>query len=215
MVVIEKQKVFWNSVAENIEFQKEVHLSLLMEYINKNDYILDFGCGYGRVMDILQKSNFNKIIGIDSSEKMIERGKLQFPTFQLLHLLPFSKLPFYDHTFDAIIVVDVFASIIHNNLQEFIMNELSRVLKPNGIIYIYDFILSERTRNIERYNRYKDTFPNYGTFLLDGGLIVRHLSKQRIYKLTERYDLQVFETFDCVTLNGNTTDGFCYIGKKI
>ena len=64
-----------------------------------------------------------------------------------------------------------------------IINEIYRVLKPGGIIYINDFLLNEDKRNKERYEKYKDKYGVYGAFELSEGGRFRHHTEKWIDEL--------------------------------
>ena len=69
--------VDWNSdISQNLRFQQ------LVKVIDANNpfSILDYGCGYGALLDYLidNKYSFSKYIGYDISEKMIEASRLLY-----------------------------------------------------------------------------------------------------------------------------------------
>jgi len=73
------QSVDWNSP----ERQKTVFHQLIKIWINPQDSasILDFGCGYGALLDFLQAENYSltKYIGYDFSSSMIENALQTHP----------------------------------------------------------------------------------------------------------------------------------------
>ena len=93
------------------------------------------------------------------------------------------------------------------------MNEIKRVLKPNGIIYINDFLLNDDERNIKRYNKFDDKYNCYGIFELDEGAILRHYDEKRIEELIKDFDTIEYEKVVYTTMNGNNSNGFNYLGK--
>lgn len=73
--------VDWNSdISQNLRFQQ------LVKVIDANNpfSILDYGCGYGALLDYLldNKYSFSKYIGYDISEKMIEASKQQYSSIE-------------------------------------------------------------------------------------------------------------------------------------
>ncbi len=58
---------FWNDAAEGdnknfkeaIVFEDPINIESLSKYINKEANILDFGCGYGRITNVLYKSVYS------------------------------------------------------------------------------------------------------------------------------------------------------------
>ncbi len=59
------------------------------------DTAIDIGCGYGRMSCTLKEIGYNKVIGIDPSEKLINYAKQNYPKCQFLigslPLLPIEK----------------------------------------------------------------------------------------------------------------------------
>ncbi len=75
------QKKYWNTVAEKKEFTTPFHFEEFAKFVNKEGIILDVGCGYGRTLEQLNLEGYGNLIGIDFSEKMIQRGKEKYPHF--------------------------------------------------------------------------------------------------------------------------------------
>jgi SAM-dependent methyltransferase len=100
--------------------------------------ILDLGCGTGRHLIFFSKKGF-KVYGVDASPTALKMAKdwvknegLNVETF--LHRME-NPFPFENDFFDAIISIQV----IHHNLKKqviFTIQEITRVLKKNGFIFI-------------------------------------------------------------------------------
>ncbi len=107
--------------------------------LTKNDVVVEFGCGTGRL--IFQLNNYCKqIIGLDISDKMIDAAnklakEKKTSNVQFIHSA--EKIPLADNSVDKIYVCWVFSLMpdmaIHQALKEF-----ERILKPNGGAYIFD-----------------------------------------------------------------------------
>jgi len=87
-------------------------------------------------------------------------------------------------------------------------------LKPDGIIYINDFLLNSDERNIKRYNKYKQKHKNYGEFELPEGAIVCHSNKAWVKKSLQIFKELEFKEIDYITMNGNKSNGYYYIEKS-
>jgi phosphatidylethanolamine/phosphatidyl-N-methylethanolamine N-methyltransferase len=93
-------------------------------------HLLEIGVGNGRHF---QFYNTHKVIGIDTSSKMLEMAKKQKKQNIELVLMNAEALLFQDQTFDYIVMSHVIAVV---DDPEKLLEESYRVLKPNGKIYI-------------------------------------------------------------------------------
>ena len=112
-------------VSEKLVFEK---------YVDYNHKILDIGCGAGRTTIGLKKLGYNRIVGIDISEKMIMKAQnndssLQFIVSNVL------ELPFNDRTFDVAFFSFNGLMLIPNIInRRKAMIEIKRVLKSKGLL---------------------------------------------------------------------------------
>jgi len=130
--------------------------------INKNDTILDIGCGGGKTVNTLAKiATEGKVYGIDCSEvsvavstsknkRLIEKGQVK-----ILHA-SVDSLPFSDDMFDLVIAVDsyYFWPDLINNLKE-----IRRVLKTGGSV----ILVNEMYRD-ERFEKRNSKLARIGDF---------------------------------------------------
>ncbi|MFR6018314.1 MAG: class I SAM-dependent methyltransferase [Paraclostridium sordellii] len=105
---------------------------IISKYLNKKDKILDIGCGAGRTTIGIYKLGYKNIIGIDISNKMIEKAKQNFDNIRF-EVADTINLPFDDNYFDSIIFPFNGLMLIpklENRLKA--LKEIKRVLKKNG-----------------------------------------------------------------------------------
>ena len=98
--------------------------------------ILDLCCGTGDLTRIIKKKFSDaEVIGIDFSEKMLEIAKEKDTELNYLQA-DVVKLPFDDNSFDIITI-----AFGLRNIEDFdcALNEIYRVLKPNGQFLHLDF----------------------------------------------------------------------------
>lgn len=121
--------------------------------------ILEIGCGTGATVVKLAKHNHCKLTAIDQSEKMLKAARQRAwfnkvtAKIKFIQITNQSKLPFEDDTFDVIYAESVLA-IIEPNQLGFLMDEISRVLKPNAKFISNDAIWKDTTdiKMIEQIN---------------------------------------------------------------
>lgn len=103
--------------------------------------ILDVATGTGDLAIALQKGTGADIVGLDLSQQMLNVGIDKVKRLQLDKKIKMMKgdaenLPFEDNNFDAVTVA--FGARNFENLEKG-LNELKRVVKPGGSVYILEF----------------------------------------------------------------------------
>ena len=137
------------------EIQKELLDKILkLKGIDKNQKILEVGCGTGRFFIPLIKEGYN-MYGLDYSEGMISKLKenikeenLKFDERRIIQG-DARKMPFKENTFDLVIS---YRTLIHIPDYELVLKEIGRVLKPNGIAII-EFNNKKSISSIARFYR--------------------------------------------------------------
>jgi 2-polyprenyl-6-hydroxyphenyl methylase/3-demethylubiquinone-9 3-methyltransferase len=98
--------------------------------------ILDVGCGAGFLSNFLATQGCD-VTGVDLSAESLEVAKKYDETKLVKYLISDAgRLPFADHTFEVITAMDF---LEHVEVPEKIIQELSRVLKPNGLFIYHTF----------------------------------------------------------------------------
>ena len=98
-----------------------------------NSEILDYGCGVGPTIEKVVNFNPHKITGIDISDISISKAKAKFKNFdRKVELLVDNceKTNFNSDTFDIVYGL----GIIHHLQTSRCINEISRILKHNGVL---------------------------------------------------------------------------------
>ena len=97
---------------------------IFRKYITgKDNLILDIGCGAGRHY----LCQFGKVVGIDPEIYLLVKASYLYD--QVYHANA-TELPFNDNTFDYVVSTDVIGHIAD---KDSLLNEIHRVLKPNGL----------------------------------------------------------------------------------
>ena len=120
-------------------------VSKLLE-LQKNDYVLDAGCGVGGSSFFIAKNFGVKVMGITLSQKQIKQArknviKQNLDNLVKFEIMDFNKTNFKNDTFTKILCIE---SACHaKNKLEF-LKEAYRILKPGGRIVIDDGFLAKR-----------------------------------------------------------------------
>lgn len=132
----------WDKVATKVNFNLEVDGARLLGMIDRKAKVLDFGCGYGRISNELAELGLTELTGVDPSREMIERGRKSFPGLSLRYSAG-TDLPFDDSAFDVIVICAVFTCIQSLDERRKVTAEITRVLKPGGIVHVSEFCSKE------------------------------------------------------------------------
>lgn len=208
-----EQKEYWDQAASEKEFTTPFQAEQFSRYVKKEHTILDVGCGYGRTLAELRQNGYENLIGLDFSEKMIQRGRHLFPQLDL-RTMKSGKIELPDQSVDAVILFAVLTCIQKDTDQQILIREIRRVLKPGGILYVNDFLLNTDERNVSRYQKFQRKYGTYGIFELPEGAVCRHHSEAWIKELLSDFQALIYERLIFTTMNGHRSNGFYFIGKS-
>jgi ubiquinone/menaquinone biosynthesis C-methylase UbiE len=112
-------------------------LDFIKDHIKKEDKILDFGCGNGRLLEILREKDVD-YYGVDVSQELVNLAKERYPQFSsnIVKISGQAGLDFPNDFFDSVVSVAVFHHLPGKNFRLDIAKELFRITKPGGIVIV-------------------------------------------------------------------------------
>lgn len=174
----------------NVQFQKEI--DILINNLEEGSRILDVGTAIGDYPKYLtEKCNKNfKVIGVDSSENMIDVAIKNAPkaSFKVMDM---RSLDFSDNSFNAIICL---ATLIHvdDDMAVKILEKFDSMLKDNGLIIVNvmehtsgDKEIYEKEPFNPKYNTYFNRYTK--TFFIDW-------FKEKDYEIIDIIDNPIFNS---------------------
>jgi ubiquinone/menaquinone biosynthesis C-methylase UbiE len=186
----------WDLVAMDVDFNLEIDTLEFTHLVPKDTAILDYGCGYGRICEILYSMGYNNIRGVDSSPKMIRRGNLLYPHLTLSQTQG-TTLQYPDSKFGVIVLCAVLTCIPEYQAKKDILSEIERVLKPGGIIHMVEFS-NEASK----------------TFVSKIGITMHHQRPSELRSLVSAFTELKFEVIRTKTMVGNAAKAVNYFGQK-
>lgn len=207
------QRDYWNRVAWAKTFTHPLKPRLLSKYVSRLNRIVDYGCGYGRLVKELIDLGYKNIRGYDVSDELIRRGR-QDMTLPLFHVDHVNDLPEENNSLDCILLFAVLTCIPSNAMQQELINSLHAKLKPGGIIYISDYYLQENLSEVSQYACYENDPKNFGVFTLTEGVMFRHHTREWIRDLTREFSLIKELNIRVKTMNGVDAKAFQLIAQK-
>ena len=137
----DKTSNIYNSRYRSVQFEK---YSRSLKDIDLSGKTLDLGSGTGLLSKFLKK----KLISIDISQKMLIKSNSKNVQGDMV------KLPFKDNSFDTVLS---FSALMNSNSPQKTINEVHRILKPNGafiVTYLKDF---DFTKDLQRKFKIKES----------------------------------------------------------
>jgi ubiquinone/menaquinone biosynthesis C-methylase UbiE len=127
-------------------------LAFIADYVEDGDKILDYGCGNGRLLEILKEKKV-EYVGVDISQKLIDLAKEKYPDHSesFFKIASQGSLAFPDNYFNRIISVAVFHHFPEKYARE-MARELFRITKPGGTIVITAWNLWQKKRRKNIFN---------------------------------------------------------------
>jgi ubiquinone/menaquinone biosynthesis C-methylase UbiE len=134
------QRIAWVYDILDLPFEYGRYRKIRPQLFNQlSGRILDAGVGTGRNFPFYPPSS--EVIGIDLSPAMLARAERRLstaPTMVELRCMDVTKLDFPDRFFDAAVATFLFCTL-PDELQVAGMRELSRVVKPGGIVRCLEY----------------------------------------------------------------------------
>jgi SAM-dependent methyltransferase len=207
---------YWDDVAATASFTHPLNESWIKEHGDPATAVLDYGCGYGRMLSVAERLGFESLFGVDPSAAMIERARSACPRAQ------FSILEAGDastglspSSVGLALLVAVLTCIPDEETQHAIVDEIERILIPSGLLYVSDFLLQKDTRNLVRYAKFEGKGLPYGVFEIDDGRTsMRHHDGDYLLGLFSEFEIVAREEFSLETMKGNPAVGTRLLLRK-
>jgi ubiquinone/menaquinone biosynthesis C-methylase UbiE len=142
-------ELYSKSVFENTYFLGYRDLPGILSSLSQGKKALDFGCGAGRSTRFLKTLGFDTV-GVDISESMLDIAQAHDCDGKYV-LIDGQSIPFSDNSFDVVLSCFVFMTVSNKKMLSKIFSEISRVLKPGGIIL---FVTSSKYLYTKKYISY-------------------------------------------------------------
>lgn len=145
----------------------------IIPYLNKNQKLLDVGCGPGTILKDLGQY-VKQVVGIETLPELVELAKSQA---DLPENVEFQQglayeLPFEDNSFDVVHALQV---VVHLSDPSAGLKEMLRVCKKGGFVCVKDGDLSLTTVYPEEYAEiFHESTPARGTTLKIAGRLMKH-----------------------------------------
>lgn len=200
------QHDYWNRVAWEKEFTHPLDLALLNQHLSINSNILDYGCGYGRVIAELEGDGFRSVLGVDTSSELVRRAESTLGGEKAQHINSV-RAPFENASFDCVVLFAVLTCVPNTAHQMTLIKEIHRLLKPGGLLYISDYLLQT-----DKFN--EGTYNENGVFILSEGAVFRHHTLEYLKELFTDFKWITTKQVPVKTLLGSDAEAIQLLLKK-
>ena len=180
----------WDSISETVEFTAPVDTVRISQLLDPQARILDLSCGYGRVTAQLSLQGFANVIGYDASQRMIERGRLEYPDLKL-EVANAHAIPESDESFEAVVIAALLTSEPERHRRSAIISEIARLLAPDGLVIGVDFLVNDNVQ-----------YNGNGHFAGPEGIEMKHFSEQELAE-----EFSQFKNWECKKVPAKTISG--------
>lgn len=172
------------------------------------DFLLDIGSGYGRVLDYLSDKGFTHVFGLEYNFRYLEKSHLSVVCGKG------EQAPFKDESFGAIFSIGVFSYILEDSKRVQFINEIHRILKPQGLLFLSCFMISGDEYHQKKYREGRTKYGTHGIFESDSGGIFRHSQEDEYRKLLHNFHILSWKTRPFTTMNKREALGVVIQAKK-
>jgi len=127
-----------------------------LESLKEKSIVYDLGCGNGRNM-IYNNLSF---VGIDNCKNFVNICRKKNLNVIESNLM---SIPLKNESCDAIICIAVFHHFSCDENRLKVLNEIYRLLKPNGKILLSVWSINQPEKTKRKFNNYGDTIVNWNT----------------------------------------------------
>lgn len=210
---ITKNDSNWKENSNKLTFTTPLPSKIFIEAINVENRILDLGCGYGRVLSYLENNGFRNLVGVDISEELLMSAK-KVCQYSNLKVGSFESIPCRDNEVDIIFLMAVISNCITKVQERKMINEINRVLKPKGIIFLEFFMLDLRPKKLKMYLAGLIRHGEIGRFKTSQGFLFKHRSINQVRRLFSDYSILEIEEIMFTTWSGANHKGCKMILEK-
>lgn len=204
----------WSSATyeKQTKFTTPLPNEKFLSSLPKNIKILDAGCGYGRVLQYLEKMGFKDLTGFDISRDYIDEAKRICPKAKIF-TSDFENFEPKDK-YGLILLMGVIEYILSDKKQDIFFDKISRSLSSGGYVLLETFTVDFRAG----WRQYITGFINtmhFGRFRNSKGFECYHRTAASLKRILQKYFIiESAEARRYLTWTNNACKGHYFVLRK-
>lgn len=198
---------YWNKEGAQKVFTHPI-CSEWLTRIEKNDVILDFGCGYGRLTPDPKQAGFSNIFSYDPSDVLIERAIRENPGA----IYTSNAVDLLGKSFNLILCFALFTSCPTCDEQNELISQIDEFTRESSQLYISDYEIGDNQNYHDRYEQRE--LGIYGCFA-SGNVVFRHHQPGHFDNLLSNWRRINERKISSKSLNGNDINVHQYLFVKV
>jgi ubiquinone/menaquinone biosynthesis C-methylase UbiE len=136
--------------------QQETIMPLFRKMLKGDEqFVLDFGCGWGRWTGILADEIRGKAVGVDPTRFFLDEAEKTRENASVLgeveyRLYQDGMIPLCDSSMDVVWACLVLSTVLDEEMLASTIREIDRVLKPGGLMFLIDNTAGPANRPVVR-----------------------------------------------------------------
>jgi SAM-dependent methyltransferase len=176
--------------------------------VAQDEFLLDIGSGYGRVLEYLRERGFKRIVGLEPDFRFLENRNLPVVCGKG------EQAPFKDGCFGAVCLIGVLSYILGDSKRTQLITEINRILKKGALFFLSCFLISEDKYHRKKYREGHKEYGKYGIFESDSGGIFRHSNEEELKSLLNPFDILSWKLRPFTTMNRRPASGAIIEAQK-
>jgi SAM-dependent methyltransferase len=176
--------------------------------VGTGEFLLDIGSGYGRLLDYLGDLGFKHVFGLESNFRFLEQSHCSVVCGKG------EQAPFKNESFGAIFSIGVLSYVLEDIKRAQLFNEIHRILKPQGLLFMSSFLISSDDYHQKKYREGQKEYGKYGIFESDSGGIFRHSKEEELRELFNNFHILNWKIRPFTTMNKREARGVLIEAQK-
>lgn len=130
---MDKLKKYWDKIHLKYTSTYDGWLEKYITLFNKDDSIVELGCGRAYCSNYLLENGFKNIIACDFSEEAVNIVNKEIPDLKTMLFDISQGLPFENNSIN-IIIADLSLHYFNSSITKYIFEDINRVLKEDGFL---------------------------------------------------------------------------------